>query len=141
MRFIIAALIVASAFGQIKITPSGGAAGAGGASTVTMSGTSGTLPSGAPAVFYCTATCTVTVPAPAAGAQYVILNATNVAGIITLAALGGSRQYQNTLRTAYGTAGTGTLVSGGATGDMIVIYYRDATHYDTISYTNSWTAN
>lgn len=91
--------------------------------------------------FVCTSTCTITVPVPAAGVQYCVYNDNNVATVITLAAIGSSSMYQNTARTAYGTSGTGTLVSSGVVGDAICIIGRDATHYNTLSFTGSWTAN
>jgi hypothetical protein len=89
----------------------------------------------------CTTTCTITVPVPAAGYEFCILNSDNVSTVITLAALGASARYENTARTAYGTAGTGTFVSGGAVGDKVCIVGLDATHYLTTSFTGSWTAN
>jgi hypothetical protein len=104
------------------------------------SGTSVTL--AAPAGFYvCTSTCTVTLPVPAAGYQFCIFNGNNVSTVITLAALGSSARYENTARTAYGTAGTGTLVSGGATADKVCLLGLDSTHYLTVGYQGTWTAN
>ena len=88
-----------------------------------------------------TTTATITVPVPAAGYQFCVLNDDNVSTVITLSAIGSSAQYENTARTAYGTAGTGTFVSGGAVGDAVCIVGRDATHYLTVSYSGSWTAN
>jgi hypothetical protein len=102
-------------------------------------GTSVTL-AGSSEIYVCTGACTVTVPLPVAGVQYCILNDDNVSSIITLAALGGSGQYENTARTAYGTAGSGTLTSGGAVGDRICIVARDTTHYLSVSYNGTWTA-
>ena len=96
----------------------------------------------APREYYvCTSTCTVTPPVPAAGYEFCVLNDDNVATVITLAALGSSAMYENTARTAYGTAGTGTLVSGGAAADKVCIVGRDATHYLTVSSNGTWTAN
>lgn len=89
----------------------------------------------------CTSTCTVTIPVPAAGYKFCILNDDNVATVITLAALGSSARYENTARTAYGTAGTGTLVSNGAAANRVCIEGRDATHYLTTEFTGTWTAN
>lgn len=91
--------------------------------------------------FVCTGTCTVTVPVPAAGIQYCVYNDNNIATVITLAAIGSSARYESTARTAYGTAGTGTFVSGGAVGDKVCIVGRDTTHYSTLSFTGTWTAN
>jgi hypothetical protein len=104
------------------------------------SGTSVTL-RGNLQYFNCTGICTVTVPVPAAGVQYCVFNDDNVATVITLSAIGSSARYENTARTAYGTAGTGTMVSGGAVADKICIVGRDSTHYLTFSFNGTWTAN
>lgn len=111
----------------------------GGAATLTT-GTSITL-TGTLGYAVCTSTCNVTVPVPAAGSQFCVMNDDNVSTVITLAAIGSSAMYENTARTSYGTAGTGTLVSSGAVGDKLCIVGRDATHYLTTTYTGSWTAN
>ncbi len=96
----------------------------------------------APKQYYvCTGTCTVTPPVPAAGYEFCVMNDDNVATVITLAALGSSARYENTARTAYGAAGTGTLVSTGAVGDEVCIVGRDATHYLTPRANGSWTAS
>jgi hypothetical protein len=113
-----------------------------GASTATLlaTGTGATLT--APREYYiCTSTCAVTPPTPAAGYEFCIRNANAVSTVITLAALGGSVQYEQTDNSAYGTAGTGTLVSGGAVGDKVCIVGLDATHYLTVSFNGMWTAN
>jgi hypothetical protein len=108
--------------------------------TALATGTSVSLT--APRQYYvCTGACTVTPPVPAAGYEFCILNGDNVATVITLAALGSSAHYENTARTAYGTAGTGTLVSGGAAADKVCIVGLDSTHYITASYNGTWTAN
>ncbi len=91
--------------------------------------------------FVCTAACTVTPPVPAAGYQFCVMNADNATGAITLGAIGSSARYENTARTAYGTAGTGTLSSGGAVGDMICIIGLDSTHYLSPTYVGTWTAS
>lgn len=91
--------------------------------------------------FVCTSTCTVTPPVPAAGYQFCVMNDDNVSTVITLGALGLSALYENTSRTAYGTAGTGTLTSNGAVGNMVCIVGRDATHYMTTTYVGTWTAS
>ena len=91
--------------------------------------------------FACTTTCTITVPVPAAGYEFCVFNDDNVSTVITLAALGSSAMYENSARTAYGTAGTGTMVSGGAVGDRICILGRDATHYFTTTVNGTWTAS
>lgn len=93
-------------------------------------------------VAICTAACTVTPPVPtsAGGYQFCVMADNNVAAVITLGAIGSSVQYQNTANTAYGTAGTGTLHSGGAAADKVCIYSRDGTHYLTTTYVGTWTA-
>lgn len=91
--------------------------------------------------FVCTTTCTITVPVPAAGYEFCVLNDDNVATVITLSAIGSSARYENTTRTAYGTAGTGTFVSGGAVGDKVCLLGRDSTHYLTASFSGVWVAN
>ncbi len=91
--------------------------------------------------FICTGTCTVTPPVPAVGYQFCVRNANNVATVITLAALGSSARYENTANTAYGTAGTGTFVSGGAVGDKVCIVGLDSTHYLTMTFNGTWTAS
>ena len=104
------------------------------------SGTSVSLT--APAEIYvCTGTCTVTPPVPAAGYEFCVLNGDNVSTVITLAALGSSARYEATARTSYGTAGTGTFVSGGAVKDSVCIVGLDSTHYLTTNSIGTWTAN
>ncbi len=108
--------------------------------TTLATGTSVSL--SAPREYYvCTSTCTVTPPVPAAGYEFCVLNDNNVATVITLAALGSSAMYQNTAGTAYGTAGTGTFISGGAVGDKVCIVGRDSTHYLTTTYNGTWVAS
>jgi len=120
--------------------------GAGG--TVFYSSTPSPLSTGtsfsfvAPRGYYvCTSTCTVTPPVPVAGYEFCAMNADNIATVITLAALGSSARYEATARTSYGTAGTGTFVSGGAIGDKVCILGLDSTHYLTPSFNGTWTAN
>jgi len=103
-------------------------------------GTSITM-SGASRFYVCSSTCTITVPVPSQGVQYCVRNGNNVTTVITFAAIGSSAMYENTANTAYGTAGTGTLVSGGAVGDKICIVGLDSTHYQTWSYNGTWTVN
>jgi len=91
--------------------------------------------------FECTGTCTITMPVPAAGKQYCVRNANNVATVITFAAIGSSAMYENQAGTAYGTAGTGTLVSGGAARDQVCLVGKDSTHYDIFSVNGTWTVN
>ena len=103
-------------------------------------GTSATLV--APRSYYvCTGTCTVTVPVPAAGYEFCIQNDVAVSTVITMAAIGSSARYGKTDQSAYGTAGTGTFISGGAAGDKICLLGRDSTHYVTASFNGTWTAN
>jgi hypothetical protein len=89
--------------------------------------------------FICTAGCTVTPPVPVAGYEFCIYNDDNTSGVIVMGALGSSALYEKTARTGYGTAGTGTMTSGGAVGDKVCLHGRDATHYEVISYTGVWT--
>jgi hypothetical protein len=91
--------------------------------------------------FVCTSTCTVTPPVPVAGYQFCVLNDDNVSTVITLGALGSGAFYENAARTAYGTAGSGTLTSGGAVADIACIIGRDSTHYLTIRTGGTWTAS
>jgi hypothetical protein len=110
--------------------------------TATMLGTGTSVSLTAPTQDYvCTSTCTVTPPVPAPGYKFCIYNDDNTATVITLAALGSSARYENTARTAYGTAGTGTFVSGGAAADAVCIEGRYSTHYLTTSFHGTWTAN
>jgi hypothetical protein len=69
------------------------------------------------------------------------MNDDNIATVITLSAIGSSARYENQARTAYGTAGTGTLVSGGAVKDFVCLYGLDSTHYLFASGSGTWTAN
>jgi hypothetical protein len=70
-----------------------------------------------------------------------VANDDAIATVITLAGLGSGARYENTARTAYGTAGTGTMISSGAVGDKVCLYGRDSTHYMTLFSTGSWTVN
>jgi hypothetical protein len=106
----------------------------------TTTGTSVTLT--APSqIFVCTSTCTITMPVPAAGYQFCVYNGDNVTTVITFAAIGSSARYENAARTAYGTAGTGTLVSGGAAKDYACLLGLDSTHYLFVSGNGTWVAN
>lgn len=89
----------------------------------------------------CTGTCTVSVPVPAAGYEFCILNDDNVSTAITLSALGSSAMYENSARTAYGTAGTGTLALSAAAANKVCLVGRDATHYLTVSFNGAVTVN
>lgn len=96
----------------------------------------------APRQYYvCTGTCAVAPPVPAAGYEFCILNDVGVSTVITLAAIGSSARYGKTDQSAYGTAGTGTFVSGGAAGDKVCLLGKDSTHYNTASFNGTWTAN
>jgi hypothetical protein len=97
-----------------------------------------TAPNG---VAICTGACTVTVPVPAAGYQFCVVADDNVSAVITLSALGYSARYENTARTGYGTASSGSLSSTAAVGNMVCIVGRDSTHYLTTNYVGTWTAN
>jgi hypothetical protein len=106
----------------------------------TLIGSGTALTFAAPAQYViCTTTCTITPPVPAAGYQFCAMNDDNVSTVITLGAIGSSSYYEKTARTGYGTAGTGTIHSGGAAGDMICIVGRDSTHYLTTTYVGTWT--
>lgn len=108
--------------------------------TPLSSGATGSVLSPA-SFFVCTTTCTVAVPLPRAGSQFCVWNGDNVATVITLSALGGSAQYENTARTSYGTAGTGTFASGGAAKDFVCMIGVDSTHYNTLNSNGTWTAS
>lgn len=121
-------------------TPASGTLNNSVSSTNLVSGTSLTMV--APRTYgVCTGTCTVTIPVPAAGYEFCILNGDNVSTAITLSAIGSSAMYENTARTAYGTAGTGTLVATAVVGNRVCLLGLDSTHYLTVSYTGTWTAN
>ena len=108
----------------------------------TTPGSSKTFSAATPtAIFECTTTCTITMPVPAAGQQYCVRNANNVSTVITFAAIGSSAMYEATAKTSYGTAGTGTLVSGGSVLDQMCLVGKDSTHFDIYSYAGSWVAN
>ncbi len=83
----------------------------------------------------------MTPPVPVAGYEFCVLNDNNVATAITLAALGSSARYENSARTAYGTAGTGTLVVAAAAANKVCILGLDSTHYLTVSYNGAITVN
>jgi len=91
--------------------------------------------------YVCTAACAPNPPVPVAGYEFCIVMTDNVAAVITLGALGSSAMYETTARTSYGTAGTGTLVSGGAVGDKVCLLGLNSTHYLTVSFTGAWVAN
>ena len=91
----------------------------------------------APRSYYvCTTTCSVTLPTPAAGYEFCVLNDDNVSTVITFAAISGV-QFENTARTSYKTANT-SIVSGGAAGDKLCVLGRDSTHYLVASYVGTW---
>ena len=110
------------------------------AATPLTAGTSVSL-SGPRGYFVCTSTCSITLPVPAAGYEFCVRNDNNVATVITFAALGSSARYELTNYTSYGTAGTGTAVSGGAAGDKICFVGLDSTHYLVGSFLGTWTMN
>lgn len=91
--------------------------------------------------FRCTNTCTLTVPPPVSGFKFCAYNDVNVSSVITFGAIGSAAMYGNTANTAYGTAGTGTIHSGGAATDRICFEAADATHYNVISSTGTWTGS
>lgn len=107
---------------------------------VATPGTSITLT--APAGYaICTGTCTVALPVPVAGYQFCVRNDTAVSTAITLSALGSSARYEQTDGSAYGTAGTGTMVASAAAGNKVCLVGRDTTHYQVYSYAGTWTVN
>ncbi len=91
--------------------------------------------------WYCTGTCTVTMPVPAAGQEYCVATKTGVNAAITMAAIGSSAQYPKTDSSAFGTAGTGTMVSTAALGNKICLVGLSSTLYELGSYAGSWTVN
>ena len=103
-------------------------------------GTSVTL--AAPREYYiCTGACNITVPVPAAGYEFCVRNDNAITSAITFLGIGSSAMYEKTTFLTYGTAGTGTAVSGGAAGDKLCLLGRDATHYLVASFTGTWTMN
>lgn len=141
MKKLLAIVILLAAPALFAQSSNKGGGGSGGTGTVSLAkGTLVTL--SAPSGFYvCTGTCTVNVPLPAAGYQFCVFNDNNVATVITLAALGSSARYENTARTGYGSAGTGTFVSAGAVKDSVCIVGLDSTHYITTNSNGTWTTN
>jgi hypothetical protein len=91
--------------------------------------------------FVCTGTCTITLPVPAAGDEFCVRNDNNIATVITFNNPGSSVQFEKTTYASYGTATSGTAVSGGAVGDKLCLVGRDATHYLVGSYLGTWTMN
>ncbi len=91
--------------------------------------------------YICTGTCTPTPPVPVAGYEFCILNDDNVSTAITLQALGSSARYENSARTAYGTAGTGTLALSAAAANKVCLLGLDSTHYLTVSFNGTVTVN
>jgi hypothetical protein len=106
----------------------------------TGSGTTHSL-TGPREYWYCTGTCTVTPPVPVAGYEFCVADKTGTSGAITMAALGSSAQYPKTDSSAFGTAGTGTMVSTAAAGSKICLVGLDSTHYELGSYAGTWTVN
>ncbi|HEV2225061.1 MAG TPA: hypothetical protein VGR84_18865 [Candidatus Acidoferrales bacterium] len=104
--------------------------------TGSSTGNTFTAPAG---FFQCTAACTVTPPAPAAGYQFCVWDKPGTAGAIVL---GGNTGvfYGKTDFSGYGSSG-GTLTSGGANGDKACIIGIDSTHYDTVTFGGTWTAS
>ena len=102
------------------------------------SGSIGTL-TGAANFVTCTATCNVTPPAPVAGNQVCVWDKAGTSGVITVNNPGSGTLFSTQTRSGYGTASTGTLTSGGATGDLICMVSYDGTHYDVLSASGTWT--
>ena len=81
----------------------------------------------------------VPTPAAAGGNQYCFKNKVNETNVITVVPVHTSGvMLQNTANTAYCTADD-KLVSGGAATDKLCIVALDATHYETFSFTGTWT--
>lgn len=103
-------------------------------------GSGGSLVFIAPAGYvYCTSTCTVTPPVPAAGYQFCVFNDPGVSTVITV---GGNTNiyYEKPDGSAYGTV-SGHLTAGGANLDSICVVGRDATHYTLGAQHGTWTAS
>lgn len=99
------------------------------------SGTGATLV--APRAYYeCTTTCSITLPTPAAGYEFCVRNANNVATVITFAGIA-SVQFEVQAQTSYKSANT-SIVSGGAVTDRACWVGKDATHYDVGTLTGTW---
>jgi len=92
-------------------------------------------------VIICSAACTPTPLPPTLGTKLCVYNGVNVSSKITLAALGGVYQYENTAGTGYGTAGTGTFQSGGAVRDYVCIEGDGNNHYLTLTFNGTWTTS
>jgi hypothetical protein len=112
--------------------------------TPMVSGTALTL-TGPRGYAICTGTCTVSVPLPvvtgSTAYEFCVVNDVAVSTAITLSALGTGAMYGNSAGTAYGTAGTGTLVVAAAAANKVCIIARDATHYNIISYSGAVTVD
>ncbi len=109
-----------------------------GAVTPLTTGTSVTM-STPRSYFICTNTCSITLPIPAAGYEFCIRNDNGVASVITINNPGSSVQFEKTTFATYGTASSGTMVSGGAAGDKVCLIGRDSTHYLVGSFLGTWT--
>jgi hypothetical protein len=113
-----------------------------GAPTPGDTGTGTTL-AGPREYYYCSGTCTVTLPnGPAAGSVYefCILNLPGVSTAITLSAAT-NRYYGKPDQSGYGTQTTGTLACTAAAGNKLCVISVDATHYMVASYNGTCTAN
>ena len=110
--------------------------------TLTESGTGTTL-TGPREYYYCTGTCTITLPnGPAAGTAYEFC-AINVPGVSTAITFSAAtnRYYGKPDGSAYGTVTSGTLSCTAAAGNKLCVTSLDATHYVTTSYAGTCTAN
>jgi hypothetical protein len=81
----------------------------------------------------------VPTPTSAGGNMYCFKQANNATNVITVVPVNNSGvMLENTAGTAYCTADD-KLVSGGAKTDKLCIAALDATHYETVSFTGTWT--
>lgn len=106
-------------------------------------GTSVTL--AAPRGYYvCTNTCAITLPAPAAGYEFCVLDDANVTAAITFNSTT-NIYYEKPDHSGYGTVGNGTtngtLVSTAGTWSKMCLIGRSATQWNIASSQGAWTAN
>ena len=86
--------------------------------------------------YICTGACSITLPTPAAGYEFCVMNDNNVTSAITLEAIT-NVYFENTNRTSY-IAVSHHFKSSGAAGDKICVIGLDSTHYLTPSFTGTW---
>ena len=94
--------------------------------------------------YFCTGTCTPTLPVPpSAGTSYefCIFNDMGVSTSITMQAIGSGVMYPKGDFTGWGTAGTGTFTMTAAAGNRVCFVSKDATHYNLASINGAGTAS